>query len=388
MISSILFLGSQMAVGGAQRVLFTQALWFHNKGYEVIAAYFYDKENLKDEWEGLYPFPVIDLGARRSGANSVANFVLLVGGALRLWRLLRKFKIDVIETFTPDSNLVGLIVARMAGVPVKVASHHGYIEGAPGWRAKAHGWIVNHGIADSLVAVSERVRRIAVEEEGIRPDLVRVILNGIEPVLPPKNGAQIRTALQGELGLNPDDFVYLSVGRLVLQKGHTYLLEAAKLVVDRYPEKCVFLIAGEGHLRENLEQKVKQLSLDRVVFFLGNRPDIPDLLFLADVFVLPSLWEGLPLAVLEAMSAGLPVIATRVEGVEAVITDGENGTLLPSKDVQALADALIDIREDDNARRVYGEISADLVHKEFTVDRMCMHYEELFLEHYQQGKAK
>jgi len=388
MVSSILFLGSQMAVGGAQRVLFTQAQWFHDKGYKVIAAYFYDKENLKDEWERLYPFPVIDLNARRSGANPVANFVLLVGGAARLWKLLRKYKIDVIETFTPDSNLVGLFVARMAGVSVRVASHHGYIEGAPGWRAKVHGWIVNHGIADSLVAVSERVRRIAVDEEGIRPDLVKVILNGIEPVLPPKNSTQIRNALHEEFGLSPEDFVYLSVGRLVVQKGHTYLLEAAKLVLERYPEHSVFMIAGEGHLRENLEQKVRQLGLDRVVYFLGNRSDIPDLLSLADVFVLPSLWEGLPLAVLEAMSAGLPVIATRVEGVEAVITDGENGFLLPSKDVQALTEAMIDIREDGTARRVFGEINADLVHKEFTIDRMCKHYEELFLDLYQRGMAK
>jgi glycosyltransferase involved in cell wall biosynthesis len=387
MVSSILFLGSQMTVGGAQRVLFNQAEWFFEKGYEVITAFFYDKENLKEQWDSAYPFPVIDLCARRLRANRVTNFFLLVAGMFRLWNLLRKNEFDVIETFTPDSNLLGLLVARLKGVPVRIASHHGYIEGTPVWRKLAHGWMINNGFAHVVVAVSESVRRIAIDDEGIRPDLVKVILNGIEPVRPSKPPAQIRTRLQNELGLKPGDFIYLSVGRLTLQKGHTYLLDAVTKVLARFPSTTVFIIAGEGHQRENLEKKAVDLGVEKIVHFLGNRSDVSDLLSISDVFVLPSLSEGLPLALLEAMGAGLPVVSTRVGGVESVISDGENGYLLPSKDVDALSSALIKIRDDVSARQAFGRRNAALVQREFTNDQMCIRYEKIFLIVYQQETA-
>jgi glycosyltransferase involved in cell wall biosynthesis len=385
---SILFLGTQMAVGGAQQVLLSQASWFFQRGYNVTAAFFYDKENLKNQWDSEYRFPVIDLNSRRQTADPIANMFFLIGGLIRLWSLIHRNKIDLIETFTPDSNLLGLFIARLAGVPVRIGSHHGYIEGAPNWRARLHGWMVNHGYAHCLVAVSEQVYRIAIEKEKIRPDRVRVILNGIDNIQNERPRTEILARLRTELGLNSHDFVYLSVGRVTLQKGHTYLLDAVPKVLDRYPENSVFIIAGEGHLRESLERKAADLGLSRVVKFLGTRSDIPDLLFLADVFVLPSLWEGLPLALLEAMSAGLPVVATRVEGVETVINDGENGYLLPPKDINALSFALIKIREDDTVREQFSERNRIKIRKEYTIDRMCAQYEELFLWIYQQEKSK
>jgi glycosyltransferase involved in cell wall biosynthesis len=388
MVLSILFLGSQMTVGGAQRVLFNQAQWFHEKGYAVTAAFFYDKDGLRGKWEAAYPFPVLDLRGRRWNGTPLVNFALLIGGVIRLWKLLRRNRFDVIETFTPDSNLLGLVVARLAGVPVRIASHHGYIEGLPEWRKRAHGWLVNAGFASCLVAVSEQVRRIALEEEAVRPDKLVVILNGIEMVKPKEDLAIIKARLRQELVLDPDDFIYFSVGRVTVQKGHTYLLEAVPKVLERFPEHTVFLIAGEGHLRESLEAKATQLGIGRVVRFLGNRMDVSDLLFLVDVFVLPSLWEGLPLALLEAMSAGLPTIATRVEGVENIISNGENGYLLQPKDVAALAGALIRIREDPLTRRTFGERNKALVQNEFTIDRMCSCYEALFQRFYQQETTR
>jgi glycosyltransferase involved in cell wall biosynthesis len=388
MISSILFLGSQMAVGGAQRVLFTQAQWFHENGYRVTAAFFYDKEGLKSKWVSSYPFQVIDLRGRAGKATFFTNLFLFIGGFVRLMKLLKRNEVDVIETFTPDSNLLGIVAARLVGVPVRVASHHGYIEGAPRWRVRLHGWMVNHGYAQHLVAVSDRVRRIAIEEEGVRPELVSVILNGIQPVIQEKSRDDIWAAYQQEFSLNRGDFVYLSIGRLTVQKGHTYLLEAALKVVDHFDGHSVFLIAGEGHLREDLEKKAVQLGLQEAVYFLGNRDDIPELLSLADVFVLPSIWEGLPLALLEAMSAGLPVIATKVEGVENVVEDGENGILLPTKDVGALAEAMIKIRDNPETLRIIGKRNSDLVNDEFTIDRMCEQYEELFQQLYQQETGK
>ena len=377
-----------MAVGGAQHVLLNQAQWFFDRGYQVTAAFFYDKENLTEKWDSQYPFPVIDLNARKLNATPVVNIFLLMGGIIRLWKLILSQKIDLLETFTPDSNILGLFIGRFAGVPVRIGSHHGYIEGAPNWRTRLHGWMVNHGFAHCLVAVSEQVYRIAIEKEKIQPEKIKVILNGIKFIRAEKPLTEIRARLRAELGLSPEDFVYLSVGRVTLQKGHTYLLDAVPKVLERYPGNTIFIIAGEGHLRENLERKTVDLGIDSVVNFLGTRSDIPDLLFLADVFVLPSLWEGLPLALLEAMSAGLPIVATRVEGVETVIKHGENGYLIRPKDITALASALIEIRGDDAARNQFGNSNRDLVLREYTIEKMCTQYEELFLRIYQQERSK
>jgi glycosyltransferase involved in cell wall biosynthesis len=382
MTASILFLGSQMTVGGAQNLLFTQARWFHNQGYPVVVAFFYDKDGLWESWTSTHPFPIIDLKAWRPGPNPIFKPFLLLRGTLQLWRLLRGEEIDVVETFTPDSNLVGLFIARLAGVPVRIATHHGYIEGAGQWRRRAHGWLINQRFAHTMVAVSERVRQIAVEEEGVRPDRVQVILNGIDPIRPPKVG--VLDQLKADLGIQPGNFIYLTVGRLTLQKGHTYLLEAVPRVLESFPKDTLFLIAGDGHQREILAAKTRRLGLEDQVRFLGLRADVHELLWLADVFVLPSLWEGLPLALLEAMSVGLPVVASRVEGVDGVISDGKNGYLVPPKDVQALAEALVKIREHQKTRQVFGRRNAALVQRDFTIDRMCSHYKELFLKIYQQ----
>jgi len=387
MALSILFLGTQITVGGAQKVLLSQAQWFHSEGHSVTAAFLYDKDGLLKQWDSEYPFPVIEFGAWRSQKSQIFNLFLLFRGLFRLWRLLLDETIDVIETFTPDSNILGLFVARIAGVPVRIASHHGYIEGAYSWASKLHGWMINKGFAHRLVAVSERVRHIAMTEEGINSKKIIVILNGIVPITIDTSRAINRRRILDNLGVNDDDYLILTVGRLTIQKGHTYLLDSIPMVLERFPN-TVFVIAGDGHLRNILKDKAIQMDIDGPARFLGTRSDIPELLFAADVFVLPSLWEGLPLALLEAMSAGLPVVATKVEGVESIIVDGENGFLIPSENVNALSTALIKILEDAKARNRFGNRNRVLIEEDYTIDRMCERYEKLFQLIYDQGNAE
>jgi len=133
------------------------------------------------------------------------------------------------------------------------------------------------------------------------------------------------------MGFQAADRLFVTVGRLATQKGHSYLLEAIARVVNEFPN-AKFLFAGDGPLRAELETRVDALNIRNYVWFLGIRNDIPLLLSMCDGFILPSLWEGLPIALLEAMYAGLPVIATDVEGVDEIIKDGENGLLVPPAD--------------------------------------------------------
>jgi len=377
---SILFLGTQMAVGGAQRVLLDHARWFYDQGYAVTVAFFYDKEGLRDQWKQKHPFPIIDLGAQQSGEVWEVNFGLLFRSLIKLWVLMRRVRFDIVETFTLDCNLLAIPIAWLARIPVRIATHHGQIEGMSIWMRYFHGLFVNIGLATKLVAVSEGVRRLAIDVEHITADRITVIQNGVDQTRLREHRHVVLVCLQNELNLNVDACLVLTVGRLTVQKGHQYLLDAVPAVLDQFPN-TVFAIAGDGYLRTSLGEKISRLGLDKSVLLLGNRLDIPQLLSAADVFVLPSLSEGLPLALLEAMRAGLPVVATSVEGVDEIIEDGNNGYLVPPKDVVALASALIHILgEGEAVWQRFGKRGKRLVENEYTIDRACQQYEQLFLE--------
>jgi glycosyltransferase involved in cell wall biosynthesis len=374
---TILFLGTQMAVGGAQKVLFLQADWFQSQGYNVVTAYFYDKENLKDAWNDKYDYPVIDLGSWQDGSNPIENGFRLLIGLYRLWKLYRQENIQIVETFTPDSNLLGLIVARLAGVPVCIASYHGLIEGRSSRWMRLHAWLVNSSFVDKIVAVSERVRRIAVDEDGIKSEKVEVILNGIEPLQLSQPAQIIREKIRAELKIPDPGFLVLSVGRVTVQKGHTYLLDAVPSVLEEFPD-TVFLIAGDGHLRESLVEMALQLDLGSSVYFLGTRNDIPDLLSATDLFVMPSLWEGMPIALLEAMEMGLPVVVSNLDEISAFVKDEQQGLLVEPKNVAALSEAIIRMLTSKSLRMELAVAGQAMVRQQYTVDQMCRQYEKLF----------
>ena len=377
----ILFLGTQMARAGAQEVLLTQARWFFGRGYPVQVAFFYDKEGLHAEWQAAHPFPIHNLHAWEPEAGALANGPRLVLGLLPLWSLLRREGIQVMEAFTPHSNMLGIPVAWLSRVPRRIATHHGYIEGSSKRLSRAHSWLVNSGLATHMVAVSERVRRMAVEVEGVRVERTSVILNGIELAARAPLAADKVTQLRQSLDVPETAQLVLAVGRLMEQKGHMYLLDAIPGILDHHPD-AVFAIAGEGPLRSALERKAQDLGISKVMRFLGLRPDIPDLLQAADLFVMPSLWEGLPIALLEAMGASLPVVVSEVEGVDEVIDHERNGLLVAPKDVAGLTAAVESLLNDPQLRRRLGTAARETLAVEYTVERMCKQYEALFLDAY------
>ena len=373
---SLLFLGSQMTTGGAQRVLLDQANWFASRGYRVIAAFLYDKDDLYEQWQATTAFPLINLNSWGPG-NRLKNVYRLLRGMLRLYRLMVREQFCAVETFTHHANLIGLPIAWVANVPLRIATHHGGAEGFPGWVIRVHQLVTNAGIATSLVAVSEHVRRQALTHERIRADRILVIPNGIDVNTGEKFSHHERRKLRLTLGIEPDDFLVLTVGRLQEPKGHVFLLEAIPAVLESFPN-TVFAFAGEGQLREDLESKARSLDITAAVHFLGNRPDIPSLLGVSDCFVLPSIWEGLPIALLEAMAAGLPVVATKVGGIEEVVTDNRNGLLVEPANPMALSRAIIQLLSSEEHRKHLGSAGKALVNEKYTLDQMCLRYEQLF----------
>lgn len=371
---SILLLGTQMATGGAQRVLLDQARWFHEHGYKVTVVFLYDKEGLHEKWQAFSPFPIINLGAFQGRGQGIRNVVPLLKGLFSFWNFLRKEKIDVIETFTHDSNMVGLPVAWLARVPVRIATHHGVIEGFSRWRELVHSWMVNHNIAQKLVAVSKKMHQAALRE-GIHAERVVTIRNGVVP-LPIENRSRLE--VRKEAGMNVNDPVLVSVGRLVYAKAHEILVASMPAVLKEFPNAKVE-IYGDGVLRADLQAQIEQLGLSNSAKLQGQSDHIASRLANADVFILSSRSEGLPIALLEAMSAGLPCIATKVEGVDEVLVEGEHGLVVPVENPEALAQAILQLLRDPAARSRMGAAARLHVSKFHTVDRMCEQYLELMV---------
>jgi glycosyltransferase involved in cell wall biosynthesis len=271
--------------------------------------------------------------------------------------------------------MLALPFAWLARVPVRIATHHGVIEGFPRWREKIHAWMVNNNIAHRIVAVSEKTRQISLAE-GIQARRIVVIQNGISPV--PIEGVN-RFEVRKEAGIGADDVLLLSVGRLVYQKAHEVLVAAMPLVLKEFPTAKVG-ICGDGVLRADLESQIRSSGLSNSVKLLGKFDSVAKFLASADVFVLPSRWEGLPIALLEAMSAGLPVIATKVEGVDEVIVEGEQGLFVPVENPDALAWAILQLLRDPQMRGRMGAAAKQRLHDLYSIDRMCDRYLALMLE--------
>ncbi len=371
---SILLLGSQMATGGAQKVLLDQAHWFHEHGHKVTVMFFYDKEGLQAKWQASAPFPIINLNAFQGRGRGVENIFPLIKGLFSLWNFLHTEKVDVIETFTHDSNMVALPVAWMARVPVRIATHHGVIEGFSRWREFIHSWMVNHNIAHKLVAVSQKMYYASLRE-GVRPQKIVTILNGIVPL-----HIEDRTKLEvrKEAGMDVDVPVLISVGRLVYAKAHEVILASMPAVLKEFPNVKAEIV-GEGPLRADLQLRIERLGLSGSVQLAGQSDHVARHLAAADIFILSSRSEGLPIALLEAMSAGLPCIATKVEGVDEVLKDGEHGLTVPVENPEALAQAILQLLCNPEARGRMGAAAKLYVSKFHTVDRMCERYLELML---------
>ncbi len=369
-----LILGTQMRMGGAQRVMLDLGRWFHGRGHRVLLAFFFDKDGLHDHWQSTVPCPILDLHAWRDGQRFPARAFQLAAGLVRLWKTLRREGITAIITFTHHSTLLAMPVAWLAGVPVRIASHRGRILTMPAWQERLHAWLINLGLAQKLVVVSQVTRRQA-EEEGVHSGRIVVIPNGIS--IPPVDPAT-RQAFKEYLPIKPDDLAVLFAGRLFPEKGPDVLVQAIPLVIRKCPQ-ALFIIAGSGPMLETLQAEVTQKGAGDSVRFLGFRDDVPLLMSVAGVFVLPSRSEGMPNALIEAMGMGAAVVAADVGGVREIVQNGSNGLLVPPEDPAALAEALVQVCTDPLLRSRLAKAGRECVATQFTLDGMCLQYEKLLV---------
>lgn len=285
----------------------------------------------------------------------------------RLAQVLRQLRPDVVHTHLLHADLYGIPAARMAGVPVIVSSRHNdnaFRRRAPFKQVNQRLW----RMADAGIAISDAIARFTVEVEGAPSSKIHRIYYGLEPIQP-INPAAARAALIEEWGMMPEAILLGSVSRLIEQKGISYGIRAFAQVIEQYPNARL-LIVGDGVLRGSLEKEVGALGLTNRVYFLGWREDIASLMAALDIFVMPSLWEGFGLVLLEAMAQATPIIASAVSAIPEIVVDGETGLLVPPRDVDALASAMSRLLGDAPLRQHMGLLGQDRLETHFSASRM------------------
>ena len=302
-------------------------------------------ENLdRSDWQPtlLYnPYPplapvaeaALELGAT---VRAVPSLAFGLEGTRRMGAFVRTLRRERPAVFHahlswPLAARFELAAAVIARVPAVVATFHLFPPSPLSRVAPLEGRLLGAGVGRGI-AVSQAIATSVDDVLGWPPRKLEVIRNGINVE---RLQQQRDPELRRELAAGSDDFVFLTTARLDPQKGLDVLLRAARSV-----EGARFLIAGVGAERARLERQADELGVGERVLFLGHRPDVPALLAASDGFVLPSLFEGTSLALLEAMAAGKPVVASAIPGTDELVVDGETGLLVPARDADALAQAL------------------------------------------------
>jgi glycosyltransferase involved in cell wall biosynthesis len=290
------------------------------------------------------------------------------------FRFLRTNRVDVVHAHEFTANTYGALVARLAGVPV-IATVHGksyYLDQLKrrlAYRAASR--------MATMVAVSEDLKRFLVSNLNMPPARVRVVYNGV-PDFDSLHSSEVER-LRKEIDVPCNHKIVGVFGSFYTVKGHTYLLQAIPDIVKRVG-RVTFLFAGRGELEPEIKRQASELGIQEHVRFLGFRNDIPRLLSLLDLFVLPSLSEGLSIAILEAMAAGIPVVATEVGGNPELILNGETGYLVPPMNPSALSIQVAAVLEDDRLRVRLGQASQRRVKDRFSLATMVKQYEQLYRE--------
>lgn len=226
---------------------------------------------------------------------------------------------------------------------------------------------------DRLIAVSESQRRSILHHHGVAPERIVTLPNGVD-LNPFADEPDVRAARRAEFGFTPDDIVVGSIAVLSRQKGVTYFLQAARQLRDRDP-RLKFLVVGGGPLEESLRAEAQALGLGDRVVFTGWRQDASAMMTALDVFVMASLWEAMPLALLEAMAARRPIVVTDVADNRAIADDGGCAVVIPPEDPQAIVEAILRLVSAPDAAAALGQRAYARFTSRYTIPHMITGYE-------------
>lgn len=368
---NILYIITGLEIGGAERLLVSVIRNLNREKYKIVVCFLKGKGPLANEIRGM-GVKVLDMKMR-------ARFDLSV--ILKLVRLIKRENIDLVHTHLIRADILGALAAKLAGVPIIISTRHSFSGRWEECYLVRKAYQVASNFMDKIITVSEAVKDRLAEWSGIKPDKMIVIHNGVDV---------------GEYKIKDDggrrrDFFDVDakvpligmVSRLVPCKGHKYFLEAAARVKKDISDARFLIVGGTMYYNERYKKELTRyaeyLGLNGGVLFTGIRRDIPQIMSCLDIFVLPSIIdEAFGRVVLEAMACGRPVIATNGGGIPEIVKDNETGMLVPPKDSDKLAQAIIALLEDKERAKRMGLAGRERVEQYFSLEKMVKKIEDLY----------
>ncbi len=366
--SKVLWLIKGLDPGGAERLLTTAIPHINRDAFDYEVAYCLSQNNdLVPEFKNA-DIPVFCLDLKTT---------LDPRGPYRLFRLLRDRKPQILHLHLPYSGILGRVIGRLAGVKGIVYTEHSVMEMYHPLTRLLN--LLTYPLAGITIAVSEEVQHSIRKHRITSRNELLVIRNGVDL----NSGSTIGgrpDKTKEVLGIPPNHKVVGNVAHIRPEKGHDYLVRAVKIVLDRCSD-VTFVIVGRddmnGEIRR-LEELAARLGIRNRVIFTGFRKDVLNIIPIFDLFVLSSLYEGLPLALLEAMSMGKPAVAPEVGGIQEVVEDGLNGFLVPPRNPEALAERIIQILQDDVLHSKMSQNAYEVVRERFSIQEMVRKIEHAY----------
>lgn len=366
----ILFVITSTGVGGAEKIVYYTITGLDRTRYDLLMCSLKEKGEIAAdlEHEGIKVSCL-----KMSDGDTLRGWWDSFGALFRLSVYCRRLKPTIVHSLLFRANMIARLAGFLARVPIVISSVR-----VMGGEKKYYYTLekVTSFMVDRYITVSESVKDHLVQMANIPAKKITTIYNGV--ALNDRCGYP-HGAQQLPCGLEAHDRLLLTVGRLHKQKGYDFLIQAFA-TVRKECSTVKLLIVGEGEEENNLKNLAKSLDLTDQIIFTGLFLDSGKIFPLAELFILPSLWEGMPNAVLEAMAAGKPVVATEVGGVPELVLHGETGLLVPPRDPDALARAILDLCTDPVRARTMGEAGRVRVQEHFSIASMLDKTEHLYHE--------
>jgi glycosyltransferase involved in cell wall biosynthesis len=363
----ILLLSTSMGMGGADQQLLSAALGLRDRGHEVRIVSL---------------TPLGEMGARaRAAGLPTESLEMRRGipdprGLARLVRLVRAWHPTVLHSHMLHANLMARAVRLFAPIPAVVSTIHNIYEGG---RLRMLGYRPTNGLVDHMTIISQAAADRFVRDRIVPRALLEVVPNGVDTERYRGVPVGTRERLRGTLGLG-SEFAWLAVGRFETAKDYPNMLRAFARVHASRPD-AVLLLVGRGSLQAETERLAGSLGLEDRVRFVGTREDVPEFMTVADGYVMSSAWEGMPMVLLEAAAAGLPIVATRVGGNQEVVRDGTTGFLVSPGEDEALGAAMLRLMALPEAeRRAMGNRGHDHVRQHYGLAQAVDRYEAAYRE--------
>jgi len=356
--------------GGAEQVVVDLCGHLRNKGHHVWVV------TLKSGW---LTKKLSEIGVEFIVIENKKSFDLRF--FLELLRIIREKRIDLIHSHEFMMNAYGTAASIVTRCPI-IATIHGKGYYIDKWRRRAVYRLVGR-CAFRIVAVSENLKKFLIEKINLTPSDISVICNGVDVDRFFPCDEEKSSRLKHEFGLK--GIVIGAIGNIYPVKGHIHLIRAARFIVDEFDGVNFVVIGKKTDYLNILQEEVKRLRLTDRFRFIGFRDDIPQLMQLIDIFVLPSNEETFSIATVEALASSKPVVATRCGGPEEIITDGKHGFLVPLGNPEQLAEKILELIRNPSLRRTLGEEGLTLVRDKFTTEVMFDNYKDLYKEAWMQS---